>query len=249
MKPRTFSNQVIFLFVLSFLFLFIVPAFSETDNSVVTTDQVKAMVDQKAAFVLIDSRTVQEYQEAHIIGAINIPEKNAEEHFGLLPADKNARLVIYCNGVKCGKSKRLAKKLYPLGYKNIWIYSEGIPVWEERNLPIVAGPDYGKKIETKKVKPANLAQLIRGNKGDYVLVDVRDPSEFKEGHIPTAINIPVETFSTQSGVLPKEKKIIVYCNTGSRSYLAYRKLIKLAYPDIYQTLLADWKDAGMPIEK
>jgi len=157
--------------------------------------------------------------------------------------------VIYCNGVKCGKSNGLAKKLDPLGYKNISIYSEGTPVWEERNLPIVAGPDYDKKIETKKVKPADLAQLIRANKGGYVLVDVRDPSEFKEGHIPTAINIPVETFSTQSGVLPKEKKIIVYCNTGSRSYLAYRKLIKLAYPDIYQTLLADWKDAGMPIEK
>jgi len=52
---------------------------------------------------------------------------------------------------------------------------------------------------------------------------VRDASEFKEGHIPTAINIPSETFAAGSGVLPKEKKIIVYCNTGSRSYLAYKK--------------------------
>lgn len=249
MKNRPLSIRVALLFVFTFLCLFAVPAFGETDFPVVTTDQVKALIDQKASFILIDSRTIQEYQEAHIVGAVNIPEKNAEEHFGLLPADKNALLVIYCNGVKCGKSKRLAKKLDPLGYKNISIYSEGIPVWEERNLPIVAGPDYDKKIEAKKVKPADLAQLIHNNQGDYVLVDVRDPSEFKEGHIPTAINIPVETFSTQSGVLPKEKKIIVYCNTGSRSYLAYRKLIKLAYPDIYQTLLADWKDAGLDIAK
>lgn len=249
MKQRIVSIQVVFLLISALLFLFSVPAFSETDYPIATTDQVKAMIDQKAAFILIDSRTVQEYQEAHIIGAINIPEKNVEEYFGSLPADKKALLVIYCNGVKCGKSKRLAKKLEPLGYKNILIYSEGIPVWEERNLPIVAGPDYNKKIETKKVKPADLAKLISENQGDYVLVDVRDPSEFREGHIPTAINIPVETFSTQSSVLPKEKKIIVYCNTGSRSYLAYRKLIKLVYPDIYQTLLADWKDAGLQIEK
>jgi len=249
MKPRTVSIPAVFLLVFSLLVLLAAPVFSETEYTVVTTDQVKAMIDQKTVFILIDSRTVQEYQEAHIVGAINIPDKTAEEQYGLLPADKNALLVIYCNGVKCGKSKRLAKKLEPLGYKNISIYSEGIPVWEERNLPIVAGPDYDKKIETKKVKPADLAQLIRDNKGDYVLVDVRDPSEFKEGHIPTAINIPVETFSIQSGVLPKEKKIIVYCNTGSRSYLAYRKLIKLAYPDIYQTLLADWKEAGMGVAK
>lgn len=249
MKNRIKSVHLCYLVVLMLSLLFCGPAFGETEYSVVTTDQVKAMIDQKASFLLIDSRTPPEYQEAHIVGAINIPDKNAEEHFGLLPADKNALLVIYCNGVKCGKSKRLAKKLEPLGYKNISIYSEGIPVWEERNLPIVAGPDYGKKIETQKVKPADLVQLIRENKGDYVLVDVRDPSEYREGHIPTAVNIPAETFSTQSGVLPKEKKIIVYCNTGSRSYLAYRKLTKLAYPDIYQTLLADWKDAGLEVVK
>jgi rhodanese-related sulfurtransferase len=249
MKTRIVSIRICSLVVFALIWIFCGSAFGETDYPIVSTDQVKSMMDKKEPFLLIDSRTPQEYQEAHIVGAINIPEKNAEEHLGLLPADKNALLVIYCNGVKCGKSKRLAKKLDPLGYRHILIYSEGIPVWEERNLPIIAGPDYDKKIETQKVKPANLAQLIRENKGDYVLVDVRDPSEYQEGHIPTAVNIPAETFSTQSGVLPKEKKIIVYCNTGSRSYLAYRKLIKLAYPDIYQTLFADWKDAGLEVVK
>ncbi|MCK9391859.1 MAG: rhodanese-like domain-containing protein, partial [Syntrophales bacterium] len=84
---------------------------------------------------------------------------------------------------------------------------------------------------------------------DFVGVDVRDASQFREGHIPGAINIPSETFAAGSGVLPKEKKIIVYCNTGSRSYLAYKKLIQLAYPNIFQTLLADWKDMGLAVEK
>lgn len=50
-------------------------------------------------------------------------------------------------------------------------------------------------------------------------------------------------------MLPKEKKIIVYCNTGGRSYTAYRKLMKPASPSIAQTHFADWKDAGMPVEK
>jgi len=63
------------------------------------------------------------------------------------------------------------------------------------------------------------------------------------------IHIRNITFAFRSGILPKEKKIIVACNTGSRSYLAYRKLIQLAYPSIYQTLIADWKDAGMELEK
>ena len=41
----------------------------------------------------------------------------------------------------------------------------------------------------------------------------------------------------------------MYCNTGGRSYNAYRKLMKLAYPDIAQTTFAEWKDAGMPVEQ
>ena len=151
--------------------------------------------------------------------------------------------------VKCGKSKRLAQKLEPLGFTNIRIYLEGIPVWEEKNLPLVTGPDYNKKIEATIIGPADLKKMISEKKDDYVLVDVRDASEYKEGHIPTAINIPSETFAVNSGVLPKEKKIIVYCNTGSRSYLAYKKLIGLAYPNINQSLLTAWKDAGLAVEK
>jgi rhodanese-related sulfurtransferase len=241
---------IIFAVFIGFVFLGLLATVqAETEYKTVNTDQVKEMVAQKQTLILIDARSPQEYQEAHIKDAINIPEKELQKNITLLPEDKSALFVIYCNGVKCGKSKRLAAQIEPLGYKNILIYSEGIPVWEERALPIVAGPEYSKKIETKKVKPADLKKMIDEKQTDFVVVDVRDPSEFKEGHIPTAINIPSEKFASESGILPKEKKIIVYCNTGSRSYLAYRKLISLAYPDIYQTLFADWKDAGMVVEK
>jgi rhodanese-related sulfurtransferase len=91
--------------------------------------------------------------------------------------------------------------------------------------------------------------MIDNGAGDLVIVDVRDESEYREGHIAGAVNIPSETFATRSEILPKEKKIIVYCNSGGRSYAAYRKLVKLAYPNIFQTLFSDWKDAGLPVEK
>lgn len=244
------TTSIVFIVFAGFMFLGLTAASqAETEYKVVSTDQVKEMVAQKKLFILIDARSPQEYQDAHIKNAVNIPEKELKKYTALLPGDKTVPLVIYCNGVKCGKSKRLAGQIEPLGYKNIMIYSEGIPVWEEQSLPLVTGPEYGKKIETKKTKPADLKKMIDEKKTDFVLVDVRDASEFKEGHIPTAINIPAEKFASESGGLPKEKKIIVYCNTGSRSYLAYRKLVSLAYPDIYQTLFADWKDAKMAVEK
>ncbi len=123
------------------------------------------------------------------------------------------------------------------------------PVWEERGFPIVAGPEYGKKIETMKMKPQELKMLLDAKDRELVIVDVRDASEFQEGHIPSALNIPVEAFAVRSGVLPKEKKVVVYCNSGGRSYTAYRKLVKLASPNIYQATLVEWKEAGMPVEQ
>lgn len=217
--------------------------------TVITTDQLKAMVDDKKPMMLIDARTKDEYQEAHIDGAVSMPEKTFDENTAMLPADKGSLLVLYCNGVKCGKSKKAAAKASAKGYTNILLYGEGFPVWEEKGYKIVPGPDYAKKVETTKIAPADLKHMFDAKTDSLVLVDVRDESEFREGHIPGAINIPAETFATRSEVLPKEKKIIVYCNTGGRSYTAYRKLMTLGYTDIAQTLFANWKEAGMPVAK
>lgn len=222
---------------------------AEAEFKTISSERLKDMVDENKAFTLIDARTKAEYQEAHIGKAINIPDKDFDGLVSLLPVDKHSLMIIYCNGIKCGKSKKVAVKAQAAGYDNILLYSEGFPVWEEKGMPIVAGPDYAKKIETSKLSPADIEKFIKEKKQDYVLVDVRDEFEFEEGHIPTAINIPAETFAVKSGVLPKEKKIIVYCNTGGRSYMAYRKLMKLAYPTIYQTIFTEWKEAKLPVEK
>jgi rhodanese-related sulfurtransferase len=165
-----------------------------------------------------------------------------------LPSDKGDRIIFYCNGVKCGKSKEAAQRAIALGYENVWVYAEGMPVWEEKGLPIYAGPDYEKRIETTKITPAALDELIRNSAEILTVVDVRDPEEFAEGHIPSAINIPVATFASQSGVLDKKKRIIVYCNSGGRSYNAYQKLIELGYKNTNQAIFSDWKEQKLPIE-
>lgn len=242
--------KIVVAVVLTLVCVTAVPqAFAQKSYPTISTDELKSLLDRKDRFVLIDSRTKPEYAESHIVSAVNIPDKKLQDNLALLPADKSSLLVIYCNGFKCGKSKRLAQQLEPLGFANIRIYLEGIPVWEEKNLPMITGPDYNKKIEATIIKPIDLKKMISDDKKDFVLVDVRDPSEFREGHIPGAINIPSETFAAGSSVLPRERKIIVYCNTGSRSYLAYKKLIQLAYPNINQALFADWKDMGLPVVK
>lgn len=218
--------------------------------SAVSSEELKGLLDSKpAGLVLIDARTPQEYQEAHIIGAVSIPLTVLEKDTSALKFAKNARLVFYCNGVKCGKSGKSALVARSLGYTDVTIYTDGMPVWEEKGYPIYTGPDYDKTVKTSMLKPAVVKALLDAAPATVTVVDVRDAKEFAEGHVPGAINIPVETFAAGSGVLDKGKQIIVYCNSGGRSYNAYRKLQKLAYPNIAQMIFADWQSDGLPVSR
>lgn len=218
--------------------------------NVVTSEEVKAMIDRhEAGLVVIDARSPEEYQEVHIKGAINIPWPVLEKNSTLLNMPKDAKLVFYCNGFKCGKSPKAARLAASLGYTNLHVLSEGMPAWEEKGFAIYAGPDYEKKIETSRIAPQELQALLKENKAGVTLIDVRDPKEFAEGHIPGAINIPSNTFAALSAGLEKEKKVIVYCNSGGRSYNAYRKLQKMDFRNISQAIFADWEEAGLPVEK
>jgi rhodanese-related sulfurtransferase len=220
----------------------------EATYTIIGPEELKGLVDSRAdTFVVIDARNPEEYQEVHIPGAINVPQKKFDTYKHLLPSDKNKLLIFYCNGVKCGKSKKAAKLAAKDGYTHVQVFAQGMPVWEELNYPIKAGPEYEKKIETTKVSPRELKAMIDAGVDDFAVVEVRDPAEYDAGHIPGAINIPVATFASQSGQLDKKKKIIVYCNSGNRSYLGYRKLQKLSYKKIYQALFADWQAAGMVV--
>ncbi len=244
------GRSVISLLILFLMLATALPIFAaDADFKSVSSEALKDMLDEKWSFTLVDARTPDEYQVAHLPAAVNITEKDFDKGVVLLPKEKGALVVLYCNGVKCGKSKKVAAKAKAAGFTNLVIYADGFPVWEEKGYSIIAGPDYQKKIETTKLTPAQLSTILKEKKDAYVLVDVRDEFEFAEGHIAGAINIPAETFASKSGVLPKEKGIIVYCNSGGRSYSAYRKLMKLAYPSIYQAILSEWKEAGLPVVK
>ncbi len=71
---------------------------------------------------------------------------------------------------------------------------------------------------------------------DYVILDVRRPDEFSQGHIPNAINVANEQIGTQPiPELPdKEQRIFVYCRSGRRSKEAAEKLVKLGYANVVE---------------
>ena len=93
----------------------------------ISTEELKKILTTKSEPVL-DVRYATEYAIAHIPGSINLYEKELEHVVQMFP-DKAAQFVIYCNGLYCGKSKRLSEQLVKLGYTRVRRYQLGLPVW------------------------------------------------------------------------------------------------------------------------
>ena len=128
------------------------PAFAnETPASlkgaeVVDAAKAKSLMDGGAK--MIDTRVANEYAEAHIKGAINIPykEKSAKaadfdaslDSFDIakLPADKNAAIITQCNGAECWKSYKGAVAAIKAGHKKVYWLRGGIPEWKAQGLPV-----------------------------------------------------------------------------------------------------------------
>ena len=90
----------------------------------------------------------------------------------------------------------------------------------------------------------NEAVKMMKNESGYIILDVRRPDEYAEGHIPGAINLPNEEIgTTEIDKLPdKSQLILVYCRSGRRSKEASEKLVKLGYTNIVEFGgILDWK--------
>lgn len=71
----------------------------------------------------------------------------------------------------------------------------------------------------------NVEELLAGDPDQQTfLLDVRTPAEFAAGHLPGAINIPVDELRDRLGELPRDRAIAAYCQVGQRGYLATRIL-------------------------
>lgn len=95
----------------------------------------------------------------------------------------------------------------------------------------------------------DLLELART--GAVIVLDVRLPEEFRAGHIPGAVSVPVEELAKRIAELPRGKKVVAYCR-GPYCLLAFRAVEILRARGRNARRLADgfpeWRAAGFPIE-
>ncbi len=110
----------------------------------------------------------------------------------------------------------------------------------------------------REIQPAELLELQQFG---CPIVDVREPEEFVEGHIPGAVNIPrgllefevdghpAVNYQTAEALSHRGRPVVLYCLSGGRSALAADALLRLGFTDPVSLDhgILGWADAGHPV--
>ncbi len=159
--------------------------------------------------VVVDVRTVEEFEDGAYPDAINIPLDELMYRFEELGDNAAREIVVYCaSGARSAYAQRM---LMQVGYTNVKNGGGLNTMMARRNAPAA-----GKK-------PSN----------GPIVVDVRTEEEFYGGAYPDAVNIPLDEFAERIEELgSKDRDITLYCASGARSAYAQRYLEQLGFSNV-----------------
>ena len=184
----------------------------------ITTEELVAILAAKSEPVF-DVRSPKEYAIGHIPGTINVSELEVQRISELYP-DRGTRMILYCNGPSCGKSKRTSEQLVAFGYTRVRRYQLGISVWRALSHTVqtdLPGFDY----------------IYKGDR-TAVFVDARTPAEYARGTVAGAVNIQKgeAAAANDDGRLPltdKGTRIVVFGRTDEQAKVVAAEIAGKAY--------------------
>lgn len=204
-----------------------------------SADEVDTMRRREA--IIIDTRTPEEFGEGHIPGALSVDLRGGQ--FGtraawLIEPDRPVILVLG----PTGDLEEAVSSLVATGQDYIDGYlSGGMTAWDASGRPLQ---------EIRQTTAAELNARMQSGDRSFVVLDVREDSEWKEGHIPGAVHVPFHQLAAHLDMVPSHKPVATICGGGTRSSIA----ASILQADGFEPLnVADgmdaWKAAGFAIER
>ncbi len=185
---------------------------------------------------LVDARSAPLYASGHIPGSINIPVGDAFVTWAgwLLSYAQPIALIA-----EPETWHRLHTELLIIGLDNL--VGLGAPAL------IAAWQAAGEPLTTFARQPAErvYAEL---QQRDATLVDVRTPSEYASGHLPQSQNIPLGQLAMRLNEIPRDRPVLVYCQSGGRSPIAASLLTANGWSQVQEMCdgFAGWQAARYP---
>jgi rhodanese-related sulfurtransferase len=207
----------------------------------VSTAELRRLLESGGA-VLLDARPAAEFALSHIPGARNVAAKpggapsvyvsDAAEVERLVAGKKDTPLVLYCNGIHCGKSKRLADDLLAAGFTSVRRYQLGIPVWRALGGVCV-------------IEAEALRRVVEDDR-TAVFLDAREPREFAAATAAGARSLPASRLgpakdtgevkaAKDDGRLPMEDhntRIVVFGTDGAQARAVAEAVAREAFHNV-----------------
>lgn len=185
--------------------------------------QTEKLLNSDKDVLIIDVRSEYEYEKGHLLNAINLPyDDDFKSELSEIADYKDKSVLVYCKSGN--RSEKAAVKLVDNGFKNVKNVTDGVDEY-----------DY-KLVKVDNITGREAEKMINDDKHDkdLIILDVREPKDFNNGHLLNAINIPIEDIDKRMDELRnyKSKDIIVYCNTGRKSAEVAEKLVEHGFTDV-----------------
>ncbi len=204
-------------------------------------------VDRLAALLaagatVVDTRPASEFALGAVPGTINIPLNRAFTTWSgsLLPYDSELYLLLDDRGESV--VDRVVRQLAGIGLDRVVGYFgiDAVEAWRVSRGALQTIP----QIDAAEVRTGAPG-------GRFGLLDVRSSSEWADGHVPGSSNIPVADLEQRLAELPRDRLLVVHCQTGSRAAIAASLLRARGIVDVgvFSGGFAEWSKAGYPVER
>lgn len=200
--------------------------------------------------VLVDLRSPGEYSGGHVPGAVNLSIAQGQfvSRAGQL-LTPGAPIILLSDDTPdrprgdVPDVERAAQALARVGYDQVvGFVDDGLCAWQAAGLPIARVPLW-------HASPGDVMRLLAEQRAEPpLLVDVREPSEWAEGHLPDAVHVPLSQLGSRAHELDPSRPVIVYCKSGVRSERAALLLGQLGHRPVYNLAggITAWRAAGYP---
>jgi len=190
--------------------------------------------------LVIDTRRATQFSSGHVPGTINIPLNSAFTTWAgwLVPYDREFYVLV--DEKRGGAIDAVVRDLAMIGLDRAAGYFDTVAIdaWVIAGMPLGAIP---------QLESQDLAASLQHH--GVTLIDVRNASEWGTGHIDSARHIPLGYLTDRLAEIPREKTLVVQCQSGSRSAIAASVLRARGFDRVsnYPGGMAEWVKHGLPV--
>lgn len=183
--------------------------------------------------LVIDTRPAPEYAAGHVPGTINIPLNSSFVTWAGWLIQTGEFYLIVDAATSSSRLAEVARSLALIGLDRIAGYFDAATVGGDKTIDQITAQELSSRI------------------GEVTVVDVRSANEWRGGHLPGAMHIPLGYLEERSAEIPRSKPVVVQCQSGARSAIAASMLERLGVAKAINLAggFSGWSSAGLAVEE